>query len=226
MTFTEYQSAFSVPRLDRYSRACLGDNLKAIEAYKSNVRLSQSVFGTLSIFEIALRNQIDAHYKGKFGNDWLRSESSANGFLLSKGCETSLENVTSVISKLGGAYTHDEAITKLGFGFWRYLFAPKEFRAAGSTLLRIFPKKPIKRGIRQGDIFNRLSDINHIRNRIAHHEPICFNGRQQPIRLSDAYSRYRFNNVVTLLRWMDFDPNYILKDISEFDKEALFLKAI
>ena len=226
MIFTDYQSAFSIPRLDRYSRACLGNNLKAIEAYKSNVRLSQSLFGTLSIFEVALRNQIDVHYSAKFGRDWLRMQSSSGGFLLSKGCEKSLNSVKEVINKLGKNYTHNEAIAQLGFGFWRYLFASKEFKAAGSTLLQILPKRPIKQGISQTVVFDKLSDINRIRNRIAHHEPICFNDWRQQIGLSDTYARRDFDNVITLLTWMGFDTNYILKDVNEFDKEALILKTI
>lgn len=226
MTFSNYQSAFSIPRLDRYSRACLGNNIKAIEAYKSNVRLSQSVYGTLSVFEVTLRNQIDSHYTTKLGRDWLRRQSSPGGFLLSKGCEKSLTNTKEVIAKLGKRYSHDEAIAQLGFGFWRYLFAPKEFKAAGSTLLDTFPTRPIKKGISQSVIFDKLSDINRIRNRIAHHEPICFSGWRHPMTLSDKYARHDFDNVITLLTWMNFDTNYILKDISEFDKEALFLKAI
>lgn len=227
MTFTDYQLALSIPRLDKYLNACLGDNQKAIEAYKTNIRLSQSVFGALSVFEVTLRNQIDNHYIQKFSTDWLRQESSYRGFLTTRGCEKSLASVNDVITKLGNRYTHHEAVAQLGFSFWRYLFASKEYLAAGSSLLSIFPDRPLKRGINQTAIFDILSDINRIRNRIAHHEPICFNNwKRQPIRLSDDYAKYDFNNIIKLLKWMSFDTIDILKDVSAFDQESQYLKSI
>ncbi len=179
----------------------------------------------MSVFEVVLRNSIDNHYSAKFGNNWLIAQSSTGGFLLSKGCQRSLDNIRDVTKKLGKSYTHDEALTQLGFGFWRYLFAVKEFRAAGSSLLHIFPKRPIGKKISQSVIFDMLSDINRIRNRIAHHEPICF--KINPIlSLSDRYAQHDFRNIITLLDWMSFDPKQILKDLNEFDKEAKLLNSI
>lgn len=162
MLFTEYQKAFSIPRLDVYLHACSSNQIGAIDAYKTNLRMSQALLGALSIFEVTLRNEIDAHYKNQFGSNWLQTQSSLGGFLRVKGCEKSLQTVQDAILKLGKPFNHNEAICQLGFGFWRYLFAVKEFRSAGSNLLQIFSQRPIGRGISQATIFDKLSDINRI----------------------------------------------------------------
>ena len=62
-------------------------------------------------------------------------------------------------------------MAELGFGFWRYLFSDHQYRAAGQTLLHIFPSKPISSRTIQYNanfIFGELARINDLRNRIAH----------------------------------------------------------
>jgi hypothetical protein len=68
-------------------------------------------------------------------------------------------------------------VADLGFGFWRYMFAQHQFNATGRILLRVFPAKPTSTPAIQYNhtfIFNQLAQINNLRSRIAHHEPICF----------------------------------------------------
>ncbi len=52
-----------------------------------------------------------------------------------------------------------------------------QFYSGGQSLLRIFPAKPTSTPTVQYNhryVFNELERINRIRNRIAHHEPVCF----------------------------------------------------
>ena len=156
-------------------------------------------------------------------NNWLQTQVISNGFLTTKGCEKSRQTVQDVLLKFLMPLNHNAAISQLGFGFWRYLFASKEFRSANSTLLRIFPNRPIGKGINQAVIFDKLSDLNRIRNRIAHHESICFSYNKT---LSDRYTRHDFDIIIELLQWMNYDPNLMLNDLYDFDKEAVYLLSI
>jgi hypothetical protein len=196
MIFTDYQKAFSTPRLDVYLNAVRGNQLKTIDAYKANLRMSQALLGALSLFEVTLRNEIDGHYQMRFGTDWLVTQSDTSGFLTTAGCEKSLKTVQDVLIEMANktplVMSHNEMVTKLGFGFWRYLFGAKEYPAGGNTLLQIFPKKAV--GQNQHDVFMKLKYINNIRNRIAHHEPICF-GRNK-FRLSSNYAKNNFALIV------------------------------
>jgi hypothetical protein len=124
----------------KYLTVCRNNTRKAMTLYKANIRLSTQVFSILCLFEVALRNRIDRHYRLKLGNNWLFDATQpGTGFLQSVGCEKSLESVEKVITNLGVAFSPDKAVAELTFGFWTYQFASKEFAAAGSSLLNILP---------------------------------------------------------------------------------------
>ncbi|MCH5247391.1 MAG: hypothetical protein J1E99_04455, partial [Muribaculaceae bacterium] len=69
----------------------------------------------------------------------------------------------------------DRLVSSLSFGFWTYLFNQIPYRSGGMNLLKIFPNKTS--GVGQRTIYNELQDIKPFRNRIAHHEAICFNSK-------------------------------------------------
>ena len=63
------------------------------------------------------------------------------------------------------------------FGVWKYMFSNVVYALMGQSLLHIFPNKPTSTRQHRYDnsyIFQELDYINKLRNRIAHHEPICF----------------------------------------------------
>ena len=132
-----------------------------------------------------------------------------------------MKNIQDVILKLGFAYNPDKAIAELTFGFWTYQFASKQFAAGGSTLLNIFPARPL--GINHTGIFKKLSSINRIRNRIAHHEPICFG---TPFSISTAYCNQKYSQLVDILRWMDIDTASLLYGVDHVPHEIAFIKSI
>jgi hypothetical protein len=102
-------------------------------------------------------------------------------------------------------------VAELGFGFWRYMFAQNQFNATGRILLRVFPSKPISTPAIQYNnisIFNQLAQLNDIRNRMAHHEPICFLPGQ-PIK-DTIYARQQYNFILQLFQWMQIDEAALL----------------
>lgn len=164
------------------------------------------------MFEIILRNSIDRHMTAQHGNEWLENAISPGGYLdINIGCEVSYHSVQEAIHKLGVEFTHDELITKLTFGFWTYQFAPKQFSAAGNTLLGIFPNRPF--GTKQKTVFQSLIRINDLRNRIAHHEPICF--RDENISIEQAANRYEL--IYKMLSWLGCNPLQILAGIDNVE---------
>ena len=60
--YKEAQRLFSPARMQKYLRACNGDEQKAIDLYSFNAKLSQAFFGVISLFEVVLRNSINEHY--------------------------------------------------------------------------------------------------------------------------------------------------------------------
>lgn len=97
------------------------------------------------------------------------------------------------------------------FGVWKYMFANPQYRAVGRTLLAIFPNKPRSSSDIQYNntyIFNELDGINILRNRIAHHEPVCF-ARRQP-EIDTAYILNAYQTLHKLFMWMGIDSHSLL----------------
>ena len=68
-------------------------------------------------------------------------------------------------------------LSEMEFGVWKYMFSNAAYALMGQRLLRIFPNKPTSSRQHRYDntyVFQELDYINKLRNRVAHHEPICF----------------------------------------------------
>lgn len=225
-----FERAVSKPRLARYLTAYGGDWKKAQKLYLANLRISQKLYSVISVFEVALRNAVDEHYKRRFmlmtgSSEWLKTQSSTSGFLsnasLAKGGFQSCENVKKVIANLGMHYTHDKVVSELSFGFWKYLFATKEFAAAGSTLLQVFVARP--RGVNHTDVYNKLDAVNRIRNRVAHHQPVCFD-KTGNVSLTATLEAY--DNMLAILTWLGYDTNTLLRGIDGINAEVKRISTI
>jgi hypothetical protein len=215
MQFYEFQQLISAPRLAKYVLACNGNTRKSMALYRANLRLSQELFSILSVFEIVLRNKIDQHYRLVFSSvagsdEWLLHAANPGGYLSAHGCHVSRRSVLDGINNLGNNYSHDKLVAELSFGFWRFQFASKEFMSAGSNLHKIFPSRP--HNTNHTDIFNKLGYINKIRNRIAHHEPVCFSAVNT---ISTNYAQNNYAHFIDLFTWMDIDVAALLFGIDK-----------
>lgn len=210
MKYSDFSKIMTPARMNRYLLACDGNTRKAMTLYRKNLQLTQELFTVISCFEIALRNAIDVTVTPVLGNDWLRDAASAGGVFDTPKCRLTKENINDAINKLN-VYSHYKLVAELGFGFWRYMFAPNQFKATGRILLRVFPSKPTSTPAMQYNnnyIFNQLAKLNDIRNRMAHHEPICFLPGQ-PIK-NTTYARQHYNLILQFFQWMQIDEAALL----------------
>lgn len=164
------QKWFSPARMQRYIRACGGDGMKAVMLYSYNAQLSQAFFGVISLFEVMLRNAINEHYLQTLGADWIVHQATPGGLLEHEADEID-ETRKAYIKE--GIYSHDKMVGSFTFGFWTYMFTKRNYKIGGKTLLQIFPNR--KKGTTQKQVYANITSIREFRNRIAHHEPICFN---------------------------------------------------
>ena len=213
MKFADFQNIISPERLNRYIEACGNDTRKAMALYRLNLHLSQEVFTLLSCFEVALRNAIDRELTIRFGAHWLRDSISPEGIFDIARCQDSARIITKAYNRLErkGEYTHHKLLAEMEFGVWKYMFANPQYRATGRVLLHIFPNKPrssVELQYNNTYIFNELDGINILRNRISHHEPICF-ARRQP-RINTLYIINSYNNLHKLFMWMGIDSHSLL----------------
>lgn len=211
MRYTDFQRVMSTPRMNRYYLACGNNSRKAMTLYRLNLRLSQEMFTLISCFEVALRNAIDQHYIGTLGADWLRDAARPGGRFNNGNCVLTVLSINDAVNSLGARYTHAKVVAELGFGFWRYMFSRHQYRAAGQTLITVFPVLPASTPAMQYNsifIFNELAKTNKIRNRIAHHEAICF---APTLNVKDTtFARQNYAHILQLFQWMNINEAALL----------------
>jgi hypothetical protein len=225
--YSDFEYILSTPRLRRYLFAT-GNTRRAVTLYRKNILLSQKLFAVVSCFEVALRNKIDRHYLECHGNDWIVK--SVDG-MFSDGNPNVQKKIEEKVKMLGRAYSHDKLVAEMEFGFWRYLFAPAQFKAAGSSLLKIFPGKPKSNILIQYNhtyVFEALQKINKLRNRIAHHESICFGKATSTV--DTRYVRERYTLILQLFQWMSIDEKSLMHGLDHVllvcnDIDSFILKA-
>jgi hypothetical protein len=211
MKYVEFEQIISTPRMGKYLVACNGNSKKAMTLYRKNLWLSQELFILISCFEVALRNKINEVYLQYHNSQWLLNSTLSNGFFNTPNCINTKNLIIKAHRKLGHNYAHNKLLAEMDFGFWRYLFASPQFNAGGKVLLKAFPAKPTSTQAIQYNhsyVFNELGYINELRNRIAHHEPICFlPGKAIK---NTTYARQHYNLIIQLFQWMQINEAALL----------------
>jgi len=219
MRFRKFENVISSARMSRYLNA-VGHSKQAMTLYRLNLRLSQEFFTVISCLEIALRNAIDAHYTVKHGPDWLIRSAHPNGFFNQPNCGKTPQIINMAMRRLN-LYSHNKLIAEMDFGFWRYMFGRHQFHAGGQTLLSVFPNRPVSTKQYQYNntyVFGALEKVNMLRNRLAHHEPICFASGQAT--KDTTYARQHYSQILTLFTWMNIDERGLLYGLDHIEQVA------
>lgn len=102
MKYSDYETAFSAARLNRYLIACGGNPSKALSLYRLNVKLCQKFYGILNLFEIVLRNAVNLHYQKIFSdNDWIRNQCGDGGMLEFAPQKSDIKRVITLLERPG-----------------------------------------------------------------------------------------------------------------------------
>ena len=211
MDFKTSQKLYSVPRMRKYLNACAGNKQKAMQLYRYNVRLCQRFYGALNLFEVMLRNAINVHYASYYSDpDWIVNQDDTGKLL-----EYNKDEIrqTEAGYRRRGIYNNDKMVASLTMGFWTKLFSKKRYKRGGKTLLQIFPNK--RKGKNQADVYKDLTHIREFRNRIAHHEPICFDGSGN---ISTAFARRHYQLICEYIGYIGQDPDNVIQWVEKPDE--------
>lgn len=174
-----------------------------MQLYRYNLRLCQRFYGVLNLFEVLLRNAINQHYMDYFSDhDWIVNQADS-GKLLEYNADEIRQ--TERDYKRRNIYNNDKMVASLTLGFWTKLFSKKRYKRGGKTLLRIFPNK--KKGLNQAEVYKDLTHIREFRNRIAHHEPICFDGAEH---IDTTFARKHYELIREYISYLGQKPEDII----------------
>jgi hypothetical protein len=212
MNTHDLEKILSKKRLSIYYNLFPTSKEKAIEYYKLNTQISESLYPLLSNLEIALRNAIHNSFTIHF--------KSADWFLQFN--QPPLLDQTNIAKRkilaANKLLTTDKVVAELTFGFWTALFNKQYAKDLWKPLMYAFPLlHTINK--RRDKISYKLNQIRKFRNRIFHYEPICND-------LNALFTNH--HNILEILNWINSDFVSWASEIDRFEslyKQAVALRA-
>lgn len=164
--------ALSSERLSAYQqRGNQGGNLELFSHYVWNMALSESLYSTLQVLEVTLRNTIHATASQHFQReDWFNS----TAVISFQNDVEALNKAKRTLQRQRKPLDPGRIIAELNFGFWTSLLDKRYEQTLWPRLLKsAFPHMPRRARTRQ-ILSRRFHKIRKLRNRIFHHEPIWY----------------------------------------------------
>ena len=198
-------TAFTAQRLSKYVAFNKGNTNQAVEHYKSNLRLAESLYISLSVFEVTLRNALSRELHSMAGkDDWLDVFYSTPEL---SDLVPDIDQAKKLIRHRGETVTTDKIISELTFGFWVMLLNSQYERVLWKSLRKAFPNMP-KSDRKRKNVSAPCNSFRKLRNRIFHHEAICWDL---------DYVTCLHANLITVLGWMNADMPAWLASIDPFN---------
>ena len=198
--------AFSSQRLEKYINLYNGDVTKVAAHYKANIALSESLYTSLSVFEVTLRNALSKELERMMGRkDWY-SVFPSNPALKSLTSEVTV--AIRPISQRGEMVSPDKIIAELTFGFWVTLLNSEYELSLWKSLRLAFPHMP-KKDRKRKNVSSPCNALRKLRNRVFHHESICWDLDY----ITDIHNR-----LVMVLGWINTDMPSWLDEVDHFCK--------
>jgi Abi-like protein len=182
-----FEAIVSKPRLDSYKGYFhVKSTDEAIGLYMWNLELATCFGSLLSLFEIALRNNIHSamsHFYtrgGSVSDHWYdKISASLKPETLSKIAEVRYQGPHKARVLRNPAPGPDEIVSRVSFGFWPGILSVIDKRYAAQIFPKIFPNHPMNANASNWQIdrhrkhaLSFIYELNQFRNRIAHHEPL------------------------------------------------------
>jgi hypothetical protein len=166
LTPAQVEAIVSADRFARYVQWA-GNPNDAIGLYTLNTALSECLYTPIQVLEVTLRNRMNAVLSGTHGAGWVLG----SGPFLNDYQRRQITEASDRVQSEGKAVTAPRVIAALSFGFWSSLVGRNQEQLWRAELHAI-ARKPDGRGCSRKELSAPLDNVRHVRNRIAHHEPI------------------------------------------------------
>ena len=167
----EFERVFSATRLDAYRPPGASD-VDRLANYLWNLYLSDALYPTLHVLEIALRNAVHTAVSRILADPlWLRSTST----ILLPRERDAVAKAEFDLTRRNRTAEPGRVVAELMFGFWTAIFSrPYElpiWQGGRVPLAAVFSHAPAT-ALSRSTVHARLNEIRDLRNRVFHYEPI------------------------------------------------------
>lgn len=209
-----FEKVFSSKRMERYFALYPDDEAKAVLHYQCNLKLSEALYTSLSVFEVTLRNALCRELETMTNRvDWYVVFPTTPGLRsLNRYITEASQHITSRQEQI----TPSKIVAELTLGFWVSLLNSEYERTLWHDLRRAFPYMPRNERQRR-NVSTPLNTFRRFRNRIFHNESICWNLN----RVEEIHAE-----MLKVIGWMNRDlPIWVQKQerFDEVCKEIRFL---
>ena len=199
--YEKLEKTFTPARLSVY-RQDKADESTALARYLYNIELCRSLYVTLNIFEVSLRNAFDKALSSFAGENWYDMLS------LDENSRKKVEEAKGKIRKKDKIPTHDRIIAELSLGFWTSLITAKYSQQAfQSHIIKTCLKKCPSHMRSVKNLQKIFERIRILRNRISHYERI--------IHWKDLEAQHE--QLSECIKWLDEPAFQLLTEIDFFD---------
>ncbi|WP_243372630.1 Abi family protein [Geotalea sp. SG265] len=233
MNFSDLEKYISAERLSTYSTLVGCTDLdKTIGAYYWNKALGGTVYTFLQCLEVTLRNSLHVESWAKIGKEtWYETvckvvgnrarakQTKAGKKRKYTVNETKIYNTIEKLKREGKVVSSANVISSLTLGFWVNLFQG-DYASSTQTLLwpellpKVFPNAP--KGISLATCFSELKDINLLRNRFSHHEPLWKSGSVLTIDDAIAFLDSEVEKIFRYVGHINSDREKMLRQSAAF----------
>jgi len=212
--YSDFEVAFSRERMSRYRISPWDRKDLILARYIYNAEISSSLYNSLHMLEVALRNGIhreaSKHFRNKF---WFLDHTilKAKDVSTMANCLARLEGKAKVLPVPAG-----KVIADTPFGFWTNLFITDyDVRLWHPIIHRVFPHAPRTSSLTRKAMYARLDPMRlKLRNRISHYEPIW--------QFSDLQARH--DEIIETIYWLNKPAGEAAVLIDSFPR--IYLKGV
>lgn len=200
--YIEIENIFTQNRLSVYRQdGC--DDETALSRYLFNIAVCKSLYSTLHIFEIVLRNSID-----KTLINFSKVQNWYDVLPLNATSQLKIDEAKRKITKKGKAITHDRIISELTLGFWTAFLTKTYSQCAFQSYIikncfKAVPKK--QRNIANLQVI--FDKMRILRNRVSHYERL--------IHWKDLKSQH--DQLLNCINWLSASAFDMALKIDDFD---------
>ena len=158
--------------MERYFLLYPNDENRAIKHYECNLMLAESLYVSLSVLEVTLRNALSRELETMTGReDWYAIFPTTAGL---RSLNRYITEASQHIVPRNEQITPSKIIAELTLGFWVSLLNSEYERTLWQALRKAFPYMPKKERQRK-NVSTPLNTFRRFRNRVFHNESICWN---------------------------------------------------
>lgn len=220
-----FRQAMSTSKLAPYERSMGGDSTKGSGLFLWNITVSAAFFEIISVAEVAMRNAMHNQLTIAFGSHWFSSRDIFDDRSV-RAFNTAWQQLRLTSGTLVTSVAPGKFVGELSFGGWTSLLDAGGWHGRDPLRIRCdyentlwrpclhsaFPNN--RRGTRK-PVHVLARQVQMLRNRIAHHEPLLWG-------VPDPHSPTRRNSlntvhdqVISLVRFVDKDVSDWLISVSQ-----------